>query len=78
MMAMSGVFALLRILGAIGLLRHRLWGLGLSLANCLVTLTLMIFLLPAGLLDGALSGTALVLMLTARLGHTPDGQPKLI
>ena len=78
MMAMSGVFAALRVLGAAGLLRNRLWGLALSLINCIVTLALMIFLLPAGILDGVLSGTALVLLLIARLGHTPDGQPRKI
>lgn len=78
MMAMSGVFAALRVLGAIGLLRNRLWGLGLSLINCIVTLILMVFLLPAGLLDGVLSGTALVLLLLAWLGRSSDGQPKLL
>ena len=78
MMAMSGIFAALRVLGAVGLLRNRLWGLGLSLVNCIVTLALMVFLLPAGPLDGVISGTALVLLLIARLGHTPDGQPKKI
>jgi uncharacterized membrane protein (DUF2068 family) len=78
MMAMSGVFAALRVLGAIGLFRNRLWGLGLSLINCMVTLVLMVFLLPAGLLDGVLSGTALVLMLFAWLGRSSDGQPKLL
>ena len=78
MMAMSGIFAALRILGAIGLLRNRLWGLGLSLINCVVTLTLMIFLLPAGIADGVLSGTALVLMLFARLGRDAEGQPRLL
>ncbi|WP_233201725.1 hypothetical protein [Cryobacterium sp. Y11] len=78
MMAMSGIFATLRVLGAVGLLRNRLWGLGLSIVSCSVTLALMVFLLPAGLLDGILSGTALVLLLFARLGQTPDGQPKLI
>lgn len=78
MMAMSGVFAALRILGAVGLLRNRLWGLGLSLINCVVTLVLMIFLLPAGLLDGVLSGTALVILLFAWLGRSSDGQPKLL
>lgn len=78
MMAMSGVFGALRVFGAVGLLRNRLWGLALSLINCIVTLTLMIFLLPAGILDGVLSGTALVLLLVARLGHAPDGQPKKI
>ncbi|WP_241984094.1 MULTISPECIES: hypothetical protein [Cryobacterium] len=78
MMAMSGIFAALRVLGAVGLLRNRLWGLALSLINCVVTLALMVFLLPAGLLDGVLSGTALVLILFARFGQTPDGRPKLI
>jgi uncharacterized membrane protein (DUF2068 family) len=78
MMAMSGVFAALRVLGAIGLLRNRLWGLGLSLTNCVVTLALMIFLLPAGIADGVLSGTALVLMLFARLGRDSEGQPRLL
>ncbi|UVJ39921.1 hypothetical protein [Arthrobacter sp. CJ23] len=78
MMAMSGIFAALRVLGAIGLLRNRLWGLGLSLINCIVTLVLMIFLLPAGLADGVLSGTALVLMLFAKLGRDSDGQAKLL
>ncbi|MDJ0378441.1 hypothetical protein [Cryobacterium sp. PH31-L1] len=78
MMAMSGIFAALRVLGAVGLLRNRLWGLALSMINCSVTLALMVFLLPAGLLDGVISGTALVLLLLARFGHTPDGQPKQI
>ncbi|WP_241979423.1 hypothetical protein [Cryobacterium suzukii] len=78
MMAMSGIFAVLRILGALGLLRNQLWGLGLSLVNCIVTLMLMVFLLPAGLLDGVLSGTALVLLLFAWLGQAPDGQRKPI
>ena len=68
MMAMSGVFAALRIVGAVGLLRDRMWGLALSLAMCGVTLVLMIFLLPAGIADGILSGTALVLLLQARYG----------
>ncbi|MDJ0379221.1 hypothetical protein [Cryobacterium sp. PH31-L1] len=78
MMAMSGIFAALRVLGAVGLLRNKLWGLALSIINCLVTLALMVFLLPAGLLDGLLSGTALVLLLLARFGKTPDGRPKPI
>jgi uncharacterized membrane protein (DUF2068 family) len=71
MMAMSGIFAALRIVGAVGLLRDRLWGLALSFVNCVVTLALMVFLLPAGLADGVLSGTALILLLFARLGRRP-------
>ncbi|MGP4995964.1 hypothetical protein ACTXJE_18305 [Glutamicibacter ardleyensis] len=78
MMAMSGIFATLRVLGAIGLLRNRLWGLGLSIINCTVAVVLMTFMLPAGIIDGVLSGTALVLILFAWLGRDSDGQPKLL
>lgn len=70
MMAMSGIFAALRIVGAVGILRNRLWALVLTLFNCATTLVLMVFLLPAGLLDGLLTGAALVLVLSAWLG--PD------
>ena len=78
MMAMSGVFAVLRVVGGVALWRGRLWGLALSLVNCTVTLVLMIFLLPAGVVDGLLSGAALVLILHGWLGRDSDGQPRLI
>ena len=76
MMAMSGVFAALRITAAVGLWRDRLWGLALAVIMCVVTLVLIVFLLPAGILDGVLSGTALVLLLHARLGRAGDGSPR--
>jgi uncharacterized membrane protein (DUF2068 family) len=80
MMAMSGIFAALRITAGIGLWRDRLWGLALAGVMCGVTLVLMVFLLPAGLLDGVLSGTALVLLLHARLGRDAAGtvRPALV
>lgn len=71
MMVMSGVFAALRVVGSIGLLKNRMWGYALSLINCSVTLVLMIFMLPAGIADGILSGAALLLLLFARYGKTP-------
>ena len=71
MMVMSAIFGVIRIVGAIGVLRNRMWGLALSVINCVVTLALMIFLLPAGIADGLLAGTALVLMLTAYFGDRP-------
>ncbi|MBZ2197957.1 hypothetical protein [Occultella gossypii] len=71
MMVMSGIFGVLRIVGAVALWRNRMWGLGLSLIMCVVTIALMIFLLPAGIVDGLLSGTALVLILQAWLGNDP-------
>lgn len=76
MMLMSGVFAALRVVGAVSLIRNRAWGLALSIVNCCVTLVLMFFLLPAGILDGLFSGTALVLMLVAWLGVNADGSVK--
>lgn len=74
-MAMSGIFGTLRVVGAIGLLRDRMRGLALSVVNCVVTLALMIFMLPAGIADGLLSGTALVLILTAWFGSATITRP---
>ncbi|MBP1327191.1 uncharacterized membrane protein (DUF2068 family) [Leucobacter exalbidus] len=71
MMALSGVFAALRIIGAVGLFKDRMWGYMLSMINCVVTLALMIFMLPAGIADGVLSGAALILLLLARYGDAP-------
>ena len=69
MMAMSGIFGITRIIGAIGLLKNRLWGLALSVINCIVTMILMVFMLPAGIVDGLFATTALILMLTAYFGQ---------
>jgi len=63
MMIMSGIFGALRIISAIGILKNRMWGFVLSLVNCTVTLILMVFLLPAGIADGILAGSAVVLLL---------------
>lgn len=68
MMAMSGIFGVTRIIGAIGLFKNRMWGLALSLINCIVTMILMVFMLPAGIVDGIFACAALILMLTAYFG----------
>lgn len=68
MIAIGGVWGTLRIIGAIALLKKRMWGLVLSIINCVITLTLMVFMLPAGIIDGILAGAALILMLTAYFG----------
>lgn len=47
-----------------------MWGFVLSLNNCVVTLVLMTFMLPAGIADGVLSGGAPTLLLIARYGKT--------
>lgn len=74
MMVMSGIFGALRTIGAIGLLRGRQWGLALSVVNCIVTLALMTFMLPAGIADGMLSGGALVLIAFAYFGDRRIGE----
>ena len=71
MMAMSGIFGAVRVVGAVALWKNRMWGLALSVINCVITMALMIFLLPAGLVDGLLAGSALVLILTAYFGGRP-------
>lgn len=68
LMIMSGIFGVLRVLGGIGMLRDRLWGLIVTAVMCLVTLVLMIFMLPAGIVDGLLSGGAFVLIAFAWFG----------
>jgi hypothetical protein len=76
MMVLSGIFGVTRIIGAIGVLRNRLWGLALSVINCAVTMVLMVFMLPAGIVDGVLACAALVLLLTAYFGARPIPHPE--
>ena len=68
MTVMGGIYGVVRVIGAIGLLKNRMWGLVLSVINCVITMALMIFMLPAGIFDGILSCTSLVLILTAYFG----------
>lgn len=68
MLAMGGIFGAMRVIGAVGLLKNKMWGLALSLINCVITMALMIFMLPAGIMDGILACAALVLMLTQYFG----------
>lgn len=71
---MAGIFGALRVVGAVGLLKNRMWGFVLSLINIIVTLALMLFMLPAGIFDGLLSGGALVLLLIGYFGDRPIGK----
>ena len=68
MMVMSAIYGILRLIGAIGLLKNKMWGLAISVITCVITLTLMMFLLPAGIMDGILAGTTLVLILIQYYG----------
>lgn len=66
---MGAIFGVMRIIGAIGLLKNRMWGLALSVINCVVTMILMMFMLPFGIQDGLLACIALVLVLTQYFGN---------
>lgn len=63
MIIMGAMYGILRVIAAIGLLRNRMWGLVLAVILCYITLTLMMFLVPAGIMDGVLAGISLVLIL---------------
>lgn len=66
---MGAIFGVMRTIGAIGLLKNRMWGLALSVINCVVTMILMMFMLPFGIQDGLLACIALVLILTQYFGN---------
>ena len=66
---MGAIFGVMRIIGAIELLKNRMWGLALSVINCVVTMILMMFMLPFGIQDGLLACIALVLILTQYFGN---------
>ncbi len=68
MMLIGAMYGALRLIGAVGLLKNKMWGFVLSVINCVITLALMMFLLPAGILDGLLAGTALTLLLIQFFG----------
>ncbi|MBR0446708.1 MAG: DUF2127 domain-containing protein [Oscillospiraceae bacterium] len=68
MIIMGAIYGVFRLIGAIGLLKNRMWGLALSVINCVITLALMMFLLPAGIMDGLLAGGALILILMQYFG----------
>lgn len=68
MMVMGAIYGIFRLIGAMGLLKNRMWGLVLSVINCIITIALMMFLLPAGIMDGILAGSALILILMQYYG----------
>ena len=69
MIIMGAIYGIIRVIGAVGLLKNRMWGLILSVINCVITMILMMFLLPAGIMDGILASSALVLILMQYYGN---------
>lgn len=68
MMIVGGIFGAVRLIGAVALLKNRMWGLALSVINCIITMILMTFMLPAGIMDGIFASTALILILIQYFG----------
>lgn len=68
MLIMGMLYGIVRVIGAVGLWKNRLWGLVLSILNCIITMILMMFMLPAGIMDGVLACSSLILILTQYFG----------
>lgn len=69
MLVMGAIYGIVRIIGAVGLWKNKMWGLALSVINCIITMTVMMFMLPAGIMDGILASAALILILTQYFGN---------
>jgi uncharacterized membrane protein (DUF2068 family) len=69
MMVMGAIYGVFRLIGALGLLKNKMWGLALSIINCILTMALMTFMLPAGIMDGILATSALILILVQYFGN---------
>ena len=65
---MGMLYGIVRVIGAVGLWKNRMWGLVLSILNCIITMILMMFMLPAGIMDGVLACSSLILILTQYFG----------
>jgi len=68
MMIMGGIYGVVRVIGAVNLWRNKMHGLALSVINCVITMILMMFMLPAGIMDGLLACSALILILFGYFG----------
>lgn len=63
------IYGSVRVVGAIGLWKNRMWGFVISVINCITTMMLMIFMLPAGIMDGIFACTVLLLIMTKYFGN---------
>ena len=68
MLIIGTIYGIVRVIGAIGLWKNRMWGLVLSVINSVITMALMMFMLPAGIMDGILACSALILILIQYFG----------
>ena len=68
MLIMGMLYGIVRVRGAVGWWKNRMWGRVLSILNCIITMILMMFMLPAGIMDGVLACSSLILILTQYFG----------
>ena len=68
MIVMGAIYGVIRVIAAIGILNNKMWGLVLAIIVSIITIVLMMFLLPAGIMDGIFSSTVLILILTKFYG----------
>ena len=64
------IWGVLRIIGAIGLIKNLKWGLALSVFTCAIAIAAMFDHMPFGIMDATLGGIALILILTQYFGKT--------
>ncbi len=69
MIVMGAIYGVIRVIAAWGILKNKLWGLVLATIISIITITLMMFLLPAGIMDGIFSTAVLTLILTKYYGN---------
>jgi hypothetical protein len=70
-MALGWVFGVLRWIAAAGIFFNLMWGWALGVLISVVTLVVMTFYLPMGIMDGILSGLTLVSLLVVYFGGKP-------
>lgn len=78
MLVMGAIYGVVRITGAVGLWKNKMWGLALSVINCVITMALMMFMLPAGIMDGIFAASALILILTQYFGDKKIVEQSLV
>ncbi len=59
------ILGFLRIVSGIAVIKNLKWGLILGILNSFLTLLLMTFYLPGGIIDGILASGALILLLSS-------------
>ena len=64
------IWGIFRLIGGIGLFKDFKWALVFSVINCVIAMASMFEMLPFGLMDAALGGAALILILMDYFGRS--------